>query len=83
MKVTKSKIDTTNKSQEVSPFPAGDHKEQLNRRTRRHNKCKTETYINDPQNTAFERSVKIFTGGLKKQFHGAKLTLNLDVSQET
>ena len=25
-KVTNSQLDTTNKSQEVSPFPAGDHK---------------------------------------------------------
>ena len=25
-KVTKSQLDTTNESKEVSPFPAGDHK---------------------------------------------------------
>ena len=30
-KVTKSQLDTTNESQEVSPFPAGDHKAQINR----------------------------------------------------
>ena len=30
--------DTTNESQEVSPFPAGDHKAQINRRAQRHNK---------------------------------------------
>ena len=27
-KVTNSQLDTTNESQEVSPFPAGDHKAQ-------------------------------------------------------
>ena len=32
-KVKYSQSDTTNKSQEVSPFPAGDHKAHINRRT--------------------------------------------------
>ena len=41
-KVTNSQLDTTNESQEVSPFPAGDHKVQTNRRAQRHNKHKTE-----------------------------------------
>ena len=31
-KVTNSQLDTTNESQEISPFPAGDHKAQSNRR---------------------------------------------------
>ena len=35
-------VDTTNESQEVSPFPAGDHKAHINRRTQRHSKHKTE-----------------------------------------
>ena len=35
-------VDTTNESQEVSPFPAGDHKAQINRRAQRHSKHKTE-----------------------------------------
>ena len=30
---------------QVSPFPAGDHKAQINRRTQRHNKHKTEKNI--------------------------------------
>ena len=30
-KVTTSQLDTTNESQEVSPFPAGDHKASINR----------------------------------------------------
>ena len=36
--------DTTNQSQEVSPFPAGDHKSHtcINRRAQRHSKQKTE-----------------------------------------
>ena len=32
-KVTKLQLDITNESQEVSPFPAGDHKASTNRRT--------------------------------------------------
>ena len=43
-KVTNSQSDTTNESQEVNPFPAGDHKAQINRRTQRHNKHKTEKH---------------------------------------
>ena len=34
--------NTTNKSQEVSPFPAGDHKAHINRRAQRHSKHNTE-----------------------------------------
>ena len=41
-KVTNSQLETTNESQEVSPFPAGDHKAQINRRAQRHSKQKTE-----------------------------------------
>ena len=44
-KRTNSLLDTTNESQEVSPFPAGDHKAYINRRAqRRQNKN-----IKDPQ----------------------------------
>ena len=35
-------VDTTNESQAISPFPAGDHKAHLNRRAQRHSKYKTE-----------------------------------------
>ena len=62
-KVTNSQLDTTNESQEVSPFPAGDHKEHINRRTQRHSKHKTEQ--KHKRSTNLERSVKYFTGGLK------------------
>ena len=48
-KVTNSQLDTTNESQEASPFPAGDHKAHINRRAQRHSKHKTEKNIKDPQ----------------------------------
>ena len=35
-KVTNSQLDTTNESQEVSPFPAGDHKAHINLRSQKH-----------------------------------------------
>ena len=41
-KVTNSQLDTTDESQEVSPFPAGDHKAHINRHAQRHSKHKTE-----------------------------------------
>ena len=41
-KVTNSQLDTTNENQEVSPFPAGDHKAHINRHAQRHSKHKTE-----------------------------------------
>ena len=41
-KVTNSELDSTNESQEVSPFPAGDHEAHINRRTQTHSKHKTE-----------------------------------------
>ena len=43
-KVTNSQLDTTNESQEVSPFLAGDHKAHINRRAQRHSKHKTEKH---------------------------------------
>ena len=48
-KVTNSQLDTTNDSQEVSPFPAGDHNAQIFRRTQRHDKHKKEKTEKDPQ----------------------------------
>ena len=41
-KVTTSQLDITNERQEVSPFPAGDHKASINRRACKHNENKTE-----------------------------------------
>ena len=43
-KVTNSQLDTTNESQEVSPFPAVDHKAHVNRHARRHSKRKTKKH---------------------------------------
>ena len=48
-KVTNSKLDTTQESQEVSPFPAGDHKAHINRRAQRHSKHRQNKNIKDPQ----------------------------------
>ena len=47
-KVTNSQLDTTNESQEVSPFPADDHIAHINRRAQRNSKHKTEKN-KDPQ----------------------------------
>ena len=41
-KVINLQLDTTNESQEVSHFPAGDYKAHINRRVQRHSKHKTE-----------------------------------------
>ena len=49
--VTNSQLYTTNESQEVSPFPAGDHKAQINRRAQGHNKHKK--FIPQKANAAF------------------------------
>ena len=65
-KVTNTQLYTTNESQEVSPFPAGDHKAQTNRRTQRHNKHKNEENTKDPQRSINqERPAKHPTGGPK------------------
>ena len=81
-KVTNPHLDTSNESQEVSPFPAGDHKAHINRRAQRHSKHKTEKTKKIKTSTALERSVKYFTEGLN-QFHGANLALNSDVDPDT
>ena len=66
-KVTNLQLDTTNESQEVSPFPAGDQKAHINRRIQMHSKHKTEKTVKiHKRSTAFERSVKYVTGGLKQ-----------------
>ena len=47
-KVTTLQLDITNESQEVSPFPAGDHKASINIRAQKHKK--QDIYnINDPR----------------------------------
>ena len=63
-KVSNSQLYTTNESREVSPFPAGDHKAQINRRAQRHTKTRQKKR-SQKRSTALERSVKYFTGRLK------------------
>ena len=41
--------DTTNESQEVSPFPAGDHEAHINRRAQNIANTRQNKNINDPQ----------------------------------
>ena len=66
-KVTTSQLDITNESQEISPFPAGDHKAAINRRA-----CKDRNNINDPQKKYCLEAVSetILLKGLNP-FHGA------------
>ena len=83
-KVTNSQLGTTNESQEVSPFPAGNHKAHINRHAQRHSKRKTEKNLKDPQKKYRLGTVsKYFTGGLKPVLGRANLTLNSDVDQDT
>ena len=42
-------VDTTNESQEVSPFPAGDHKAHINRRAQNIANTRKNKNIKDPQ----------------------------------
>ena len=83
-KVTNSQLDTTNESQEVSPFPAGDHKAHINRCVQRHSKHKTEqkhkwsTKEVPPWNSPYN----ILLEGLN-QFNCANLVLNFNVDQDT
>ena len=83
-KVTNSQLDTTNESQEVRPFPAGDHKVHINRRAQRHSKHKTEQ-----KRKRSKKEVPPWNGQQNilleafNRFNGANLTLNSDVDQDT
>ena len=78
-KVTNSQLDTTNESQEVSPFPKDDHKAHINRRPQRHSKHKTEK---KHKRSTKEVPPNILLEGLN-HFYGANLALNSDVDQDT
>ena len=81
-KVTNSQLEHTNESQEVSLFPAGDHKAQINRRAQRHNKHKTEKHLMIHKKYQLGTvSKNILLDGLYR-FQGANLTLNLDVYKD-
>ena len=83
-KVRNSQLDTTNESQEVSPFPAGDHKAHINRRVQRHSKHKTEQKHkrSTKEVTPWNGQLNVLLEGLNR-FNGANLTLNSDVDQDT
>ena len=82
--MTNSQLDTTNDSQEVNPFPEGDHKAHINRRAEWHSKHKAEKSIKDPKKKYRLGTVgkNILLVGLN-QFHGPNLTLDSDVDQDT
>ena len=82
-KSNKLTADTTNKSLEVSPFPAGDHKAHINRRTQRHSKHKTEQKHKRSKKGVppWNGQSNILLEGFNR-FNGANLTLNSDVYQE-
>ena len=83
-KVTNSQLDTTNKSQKVSPFPAGDHKAHTNRSAQRHSKHtrQKKNKRSTKEVPPWDSQQNILLEGLN-QFHGANLTLNLDVNRDT
>ena len=63
-KVTNSQFDTTNESQEVSTFPAGDHKAHINSCAQRHSKHKTEKNIKIHKRSTALKIYEIWTSGL-------------------
>ena len=77
-----SHLDITNRSQENSPTPAGDHKAALNRRESMTNP--RHKYTDDPQKKyRFGTASKnILPEGLSP-FHDANLALSSDVDEET
>ena len=83
-KVINLQLDTTNESQDVSPFPAGNLKAHINRRVKRHSKHKTEQ-----KHKRSTKEVPPWNGQLNillegyNQFNGANLTLTSDVDQNT
>ena len=81
--ITNKRINITNKRQEVSPFSAGDHKAAMNRRQSMRN-IRHKKHTNDPQKKYRLGTVNknILLEGLN-QFHGANLTLNSGVDQDT
>ena len=81
-KLTNSHLDTTNQSQEVSPFPAGDHKAQIKRWAQRHNKHKTEKHRQSTKEVPpWKGQQNILLDGLNR-FHCASLILNSDVDKD-
>ena len=78
---TNPQLDTTNESQEASPFPAGDHQAQINIHAQRHNKHKTQNETQKKYRLGTV-SKNILLEGLY-WFHGANLTPNPDADEDT
>ena len=83
-KVINLQLDTTNESQEASPFPAGDHKAHINRREQKNSKHKTEQKHkrSTKEEPPWKGQQNILLEGLN-QFNGANLTIYSDVDQNT
>ena len=77
----KNTINTTNKSQEVSPFPAGDQKTAMNRHENMISTRHKQAQMIHKRNTTLERSGILLEGS--NRFHGANLTRSSDVDQDT
>ena len=82
MESSKCTINITNKCQEVSPFPSGDHKAAMNRRKGMTN---TRHNINDPQKKYRLGTVSknIFLEGCKLVSLCVNLTTSSDLDQDT
>ena len=84
-KVTNSQLDTTNESQEISPFPAGDHKAHVNRRAQRHSKHKKEQKHKRSTKEVhpWNGQLNILLEGLNRLNGAPTSTFNSDVDQDT
>ena len=70
--MTRTQLNITNESQQISPFPAGKHNSAISRRENMTN-TRHKTHMIHKRSAALERSVKYTTEGLK-QFHSANLS---------
>ena len=69
-----SQLNITNESQEVRPFPAGDHKASINRRARKYNKYKTKiNKWSKKQAPPWNGQLNIYLEGLNR-FHGTPIS---------
>ena len=77
-KVTTSQLDITNESQEVSPFPVGDHKASINRRTRKRNKKRQKEHkLSTKEAPSWNGQRKYFIGGFKLVSPHANLPISV------
>ena len=79
-KMTNPQLDTTNQSQEVSPFPTGDHKAHINRRAQRYSKHKTEKHIRSTKsNISIPAFIKVNTHETEASFLNLILSISNDI----